>query len=280
MIPVADEMLMAYADGELTPPEQQALEQLLRQDPVLRSRLEPFIHTRMRLSTAFDAALREPVPDRLVEAIRRGPPRQPVKLPVQRPPVQRRVRSALAGMAATLAPNGFTPALAASWAGLIVVGAAAGWIGGYMASSPVIATSGSDLVAAGVLEQALEGNRSNFVSDTDSQGRTAVPLLSFKTKHNSVCREYRLLSGEGSRDFAGLACRNADGAWRIAVHVETAKLPPPPPPDAQDYGTARGPGNPSVDAVVDKLMAREPFGKEDEKALLKNGWTMPASPAP
>jgi hypothetical protein len=275
MIPVADEMLMAYADGELTPPEQQALEQLLRQDPVLRSRLEPFIHTRMRLSTAFDAALREPVPDRLVEAIRRGPPRQPVKLPVQR-----RVRSALAGVAATMAPNGFTPALAASWAGLIVVGAAAGWIAGYMASSPVIATSGSDLVAAGVLEQALEGNRSNFVSETDSHGRAAVPLLSFRTKHNTVCREYRLLSGESSRDFAGLACRNTDGAWRIAVHVETAKLPPPPPQDTQDYGTAFGPSNPSVDAVVDKMMAREAFGKEDERALLKNGWTMPTSPGP
>lgn len=106
-------------------------------------------------------------------------------------------------------------------------------------------------------------------------------MLSFKTKQNNVCREYRLSSGEGSRDFAGLACRNADGAWRIAVHVETAKLPPlTPPEDTQEYVPAFGPSNPSVDAVVDKMMAREPFGKEDERALLKNGWKTSASPAP
>ena len=54
-----DELLMAYADGELSPEEARAFEARLAADPALRQRLEPFTSTSASLSGLFDRALTE-----------------------------------------------------------------------------------------------------------------------------------------------------------------------------------------------------------------------------
>lgn len=280
MNPVSDEMLMAYADGELTSEESRALEQLLQQDPALRARLEPFVETRVRLTAAFEHTLREPVPHRLVAAIRRAPVAG--RASRARLSLGERIRNALTAAAAILAPAnlGLIPSVAASMAGLVLVGAAAGWIAARStAPSSLIEASGPDLVAAGALAHALEANPSGTASAGDGRGATVVPVLSFKTGSQAVCREYRVRTADADRDFAGLACRSADGVWRVALHVETAKQVTASP--GAPYETATASNVPAVDALVETMISGESFGQDDEAALLNNGWRAPLSvPAP
>lgn len=271
MSDVPDEVLMAYADGELTPEESQTLERMLRRDPVLRARVEPFIRTREHLASAFDGTLHEPVPERLVAAIRRASP--PARLSLADTSAGSSVRDILRAAFALLAPAGFsfTPALAAGVTALVVTGAAIGWMAGSASvPSSLIAASGADLVATGALARALEANPSGAAARTDEPHTTVVPVLSFNTADGTVCREYRIRSAEADRDFAGLACRNADGVWHVAQHVQTPKQA-----TAQSdgtYQTATGANVPAVDAMVETMMSGEALGADDEAKLLGSGW--------
>jgi len=67
------EQLMAYADGVLDPAQQSRTEQLLRDDPEARDIVERFRRTRPLLAPGLDPLLDEPVPQHLVDAIRRHP---------------------------------------------------------------------------------------------------------------------------------------------------------------------------------------------------------------
>lgn len=278
MIPVPDEMLMAYADGELSPEERKALEALLAGDAVLRARLEPFVETRVRIAAAFEPTLYEPVPERLIAAVARRPaPAASRGSPAPRLPLADRLRNGLAMVAATLFPDGFSPALAASAVALLAVGAAAGWIAGRHApaASGLVAVAGpgagqGGLVAAGPLALALEQRPSRTSTTAGARGAWVVPLLTFRTDAQGICREYRVLGAAADRDFAGLACRGADGAWRVAVHVET---PPLAVQDKASYETATGASVPAVDAVAETLMSGDALGPDEEAALIRNGWS-------
>jgi hypothetical protein len=92
-------------------------------------------------------------------------------------------------------------------------------------------------------------------------------VLSFRTEANGVCREYRI---KGSREFAGLACRTAEGLWRLALHVETPRASNGHGP----YQTATAANVPAVDALTERLISGDAFGKDDEAALLENGWNL------
>lgn len=276
---VSDEILMAYADGELTPEECQALERLLRQDPVLRARLEPFIETRTQLASAFEHTLREPVPERLIAAIERARPSS-ARASLAGFPLGGRIRAFIEAAASHLAPGGYgvTPALAASMAALVVAGGAVGWVAGRATSpSPppqeiaLIAASGQDLVAAGALAQALDANPSRTILRTDGGQTSIEPIVSFKTKTDTVCREYRVTVAAAKNDSAGLACRNPNGTWRIAQHVETPKQITGAPQEG-DYQTATGTNNPAIDAMVETIISGEAFGEIDEARFLKSGW--------
>lgn len=278
---VSDEILMAYADGELTPEERQALERLLRQDPVLRGRLEPYIETRTRLASAFEHALREPVPERLIAAIERARP-SPRAIRTDAS-LGARLRSMIDAAVSRLAPGGYgmTPALAASVAALLVGAGTVGWIAGRATtpSSPpqevaLISTRGTDLVATGALAHALERSPSRTILSTDG-GRTSIePVLSFRTATDTVCREYRVTIAGAKQDAAGLACRNPNGAWRIAQHVETPKQGAAAPSEG-DYQTATGASIPAIDAMVETMISGEAFGAEEEAQVLK----IPAPPS-
>jgi anti-sigma factor RsiW len=287
MMSVPDEMLMAYADGELSPAESQALENLLHQDSALRARLEPFVTTRTRLAAVFEARLHEPIPDRLIAAIARARPASP---PVAKEiSATEMIRHWLDAATAALFPNGLSQAALASVAALLCVGAAAGYLAGR-ASSPetttaLVATSGSaiDLVATGNLAAALETSPSGTAVNAEGTGASIVPVLSFRTQ-GGICREYRIAhtaassAGPAGPDFAGVACRTADGRWRLALHTETPRQVPASG-STGGYQTATANNVPAVDALVDTLITGDALGAADEAALMKRGWQAPPAPA-
>jgi len=276
MVQVPDELLMAYADGELTPPEAKALDALLSQDSALRDRLTPFIETRIRLSTVFEHTLHEPVPDRLIAAISRAAIAEQARR--REPSLGERILEMLRTFAETVLPDGrLTPALAGSAAALLVFGMATGWLVGRIDGSSLIDVTGSGLVASGTLADVLESKPSGLMSDADWKSASVVPVLSFRDQNNSFCREYRILRRDDGPDSAGLACRAPDGTWRVALHVETPKQPQ----TDGTYQTATAANVPAVDTLIEETISGDAFGKDDETELLKNGWQVaPASDEP
>lgn len=184
---------------------------------------------RRRLSAAFDGVLDEPVPDRF-KALLAEPAPQVVDLGAVR--AQRRAMpswAAWGGMAATL-----------------VLGTLIG---------TRLAPSGGDdrLVARGEIARALDTQLASAPA-----GAVAVQI-SFKARDGRWCRSFSTAAS------AGLACREADGAWALQ---QLAAL------------TASGPGMrqaasslpPSVLAAVDAAMAGEALNADQEKAARDAGW--------
>lgn len=65
----SDELIMAYADGELDASHAASLHEAIRNDDALRRQYEIFLATRAILATAFDDILDEPVPATLKAAV-------------------------------------------------------------------------------------------------------------------------------------------------------------------------------------------------------------------
>ena len=278
---VTDEILMAYADGELSPEETNALEALLNTDATLRMRLAPFVVTRREIASTFEPTLDEPVPEHLVAAVLRAP--TPTRGGTANTASDESwLNRTLAAIGSMLFPQGASLATAASVAVLISVGALGGWLASGSAPATetgLIATTGSGLTASGALAHALESTPSGTAWVGDENGAAIVPVMSFRqTDSNGVCREYRVRNAAaGEADYAGLACRADDGQWRVAVHVETPKITTAQTETGSGaYQTATGPNAPAVDAVADTLISGDALGPDEEKALLENGWR-PAS---
>jgi hypothetical protein len=117
------------------------------------------------------------------------------------------------------------------------------------------------------LADALERKPSGTATPAGNAGTTVTPVLSFGSKQNGVCREYRI-AAESGPSFAGLACRKDEGIWRVAIHVETPKQAPV----EGGYQTATGTSVPVVEALVDTMISGAAFGPEEEAAMLKQDW--------
>jgi len=199
---VDNEKLMAFADGELTGAERAEVEAALEHDEALRARLEAHHHMGARLSSAFDGALIEPVPQRLAEAAQT--------------PRQAEVIDFATRHAAKWSVREWG-AMAASVAFGLVVG-----VGVMQQPQPMLVTADSGLTAGGALTQALD---SQLASDTAAAVRIG---LSFRNQSGGFCRTFDLTAGGAS----GVACRSESG-WSIPLisgsagggEVRTASAP-------------------------------------------------------
>jgi len=68
---ITDEMLVAFADGELDGAQRKDLASRLADEPELARRLAVFTTTGRSLSRFYEQDLREPIPERLLEALDR-----------------------------------------------------------------------------------------------------------------------------------------------------------------------------------------------------------------
>jgi len=69
IVVVPDELIMAYADGEIAEPLKARVREAIWNDSAVRRKYEMFLATRSILASAFDPVLREPVPARLKRAV-------------------------------------------------------------------------------------------------------------------------------------------------------------------------------------------------------------------
>jgi hypothetical protein len=224
----SDAMLMALADGELSPQDAAPLLARVAADPAMAERFEVFVTTRALMRDAYDAG---PVPDRLVNAILAAPAEAApnvVAFPTRK--------------ARLLAPM----ALAASL--VLAVG-----VGSFMgARGPASLPSAVDIaeIAAGELATLPTGGEAGF---DGGQGRV---LGSYDTERG-LCRLIAVTATAG-REERAVVCRETD-TWTVALAitaVDKAYVP------ASDEAVAL------IDGFLDQIGAGPALSPEDEAAAL------------
>jgi hypothetical protein len=252
-----DELLTAYVDGELDGSELARVEQAIAQDARLAQRVARHRALRGRLRKAFDGALREPLPQRLVNAAKLDAPAGPAqiidlariraerarRLERRRLPVPR--RAAVAVTASVLIGLG---------AGLLIER--------LLSAAPLTEYRDGTLLASGSLDHALSEQLA---------GAAAAPAavrigLSFRAKSGGYCRTFVL---DGNRTLAGLACREQQH-WRILTLLGTDTTAAPG--GAQAYRMAGSAMPAPLLQAVNEHISGEPLDAAAEAKARRSGW--------
>jgi len=238
-----DEVLMAYADGELDAATRHEIESAMAQDPELARAVARHRAVAARVRAAYDGVLAEPVPERLAQLLR-----EPTTPPVtelapmrerRRPPDTRWHLPAWAAMAASV---------------LVGIG-----VGVLVAREPEshYGAAGGGLVARGELARALTGRLAGAPADS------GVHIgITFRDHQGDFCRSF------AAGGDAGLACRSG-GDWRIRVLAEA--------PPGGELRAAAGVPLPVLQAI-DAAIDGEPLDAAQELAARDANWNEPTRP--
>ncbi len=256
---IPDDILMAFADGELDEATRRMVETAERDDPDVRRRLATHRQLRARLQTAFAATLEEPVPERLLAAARK--PAAPLAPSVPVAPVIRLAdrRAAKLGAAARRISISAWPALG-SLAASILVGLGLGYAVWHSPDELLKTSADGGVVADGTLAQAL----STQLAAQRPPDRVATIGLSFLAKSGAYCRTFSLSSGGAG---AGLACRDGE-RWRIHLLAPAANEGSA----GSGYRTAGSNDSPQLRSLIESEIQGEPLTQDGEKAARRAGW--------
>jgi hypothetical protein len=244
----SDETLMAYTDGELDAATAAALEQALAGDAALAQRVARARALRARLQDAFAPVLTEPVPERLLAAMRAAPGQAAVAKVIPLP-----VR--------TRAPARWSWPQWGAMAASLVVGALLGpLLLKPSAPQPALATSGGRLLANGALSQALT-QRPASAPDT---GAPVAIGVSFRARGGNYCRSFVL---HETQPLAGLACREGS-AWEVVALAQAGA----DEAAGGGYRQAASALPPAVARSIDELIDGEPLDAAAEAAARAHDW--------
>jgi len=255
-VTIPDDILMGFADGELDEATRQMVEAAERDDPDVRRRLAAHRQLRARLQTAFAATLDEPVPERLLAAVRKpAAPIAPVA-PVIRLADQRAAKTRAATRKFSISAWPVFGSLAAS----ILVGLGLGYAVWHGPDELLKTSSDGSVVAGGTLAKAL----STELAADRPPDRVATIGLSFLAKSGAYCRTFSLSSGQAG---AGLACRDGE-RWRIHLLAPAAN----DMSAGSDYRTAGSNDSPQLRSLIESEIQGEPLTQEGEEAARRAGW--------
>ena len=245
-MPLSEDKIMAYVDGELDPAEDADVAAGLVDDPVAGDRAHALRELNGLLRAAYDDALKEPVPEALLRTVERR-------------------RDGVRGFRLDRLFEGF---LAPAWAHaatavlLIAIGGGAGaWLFRSEAE-----TAGSQQLAA-----VLETERSGVPTRITVDGGQITPLLTFVHRDGRYCRQFEDLT-HGTAAY-GLACRSEGGAWQVEMMINADLWnDPAKEPSGPDYQLAGGPLDGLIDQALEAAMSEPPLAPEAERALISGGW--------
>ena len=243
---VSDEVLTAYADGELDADEAARVRAAVAADPALARRLAALREAREVARAAYadvargerilDALLREPVPAALIASVLAAdasvpPPRRAANANVRR----------IAAIAASVA---------------LVVG---GVLGALLAPSPTRMAHPLDPLgpATPMLARALDAAASG--QEVAFMGGVIRLLASYPTDRGP-CRSFAV---ESATPVTALACREGD-VWRTRIAVAR-----PITPDG--FVPASG-EDPLLRELLDRVGAGAPLDGEAEREAIARGW--------
>jgi hypothetical protein len=248
-----DEILMAFADGELDDEQAALVTAAIDADPALAERVGMFLATREAARAAVFAHARangiEDVPAALREAVEKI-----VSVTTERAEPDNVVSFPPAGSHSTRphAPTSPWMRLAASVA--ILLAGAGGYLAGSMQGGD--GRNFAELSLPGLtdtLESASSGSRVAL------EGDGLVELVaSFRDGSGALCREFELERADGG-NFVAIAC-HGDGEWSARLLVAL--------PDAAG-GYAPAASLEAVDAWIEATQAGAPLSAEEERQALR-----------
>jgi hypothetical protein len=247
----SDEILTAYAEGELGEPARSQVERAMRADPALAARVAQHKAMRSRMSHLFANIVNEAIPPRPQpgagggKVIQLGAVRAARQQQQQQQQARERPRwSWRQGVAIAVA---------------LVVGLAAGALGlrAFDDGGRILAVSSKDgaLVAQGTLAGALSRQ---LASGGPSGSRVRIGA-SFLAKDGNYCRSFALGA------TAGLACMDG-GQWRIPVLEEGNAGEP----ESYRQATTEIPN--AVLGAIDQRITGAALSADDERAARERGW--------
>ena len=249
----SDEVLMAYADGELDQVARAEIEAAMATDPEVARAVERHRAFAANVRGAYQSVLEEPVPARLA-ALASADDEATAEMPIvqlgeRRAERERRAEKAAAAAAAR-------PRLP-QWAAIAASLAIGLLVGLFALREPAVPweESGAGLVARGDLDRALT---------TQLAGEAEVAAvrvgISFRNRQGGYCRAFHL---QREAPLAGLACRE-DGDWRLQVLTAAAKQ------EGELRPAAAMPM--AVLQAVDAAIDGEPLDAAAEAAAREAGW--------
>ena len=248
---LSDEILMAFADGELDEPVAAAVAKAMAEDPGLARRVVDFQQSRRLTRSAFSSTLAPDVPPALyaavsaqVKAFEAGNAAD-----ADDTVTEFRHRTPPAAQSGRTYPSFMKMALAASVAALAV---AAGYFAGQREAS------GSNGLIAQLESPSVRHALSTAASGQDVElptGRLRV-ISSYRLANGSLCREFKLQGAAGAAD--AIACRR--GEWNVDfAAAKPAGSADYIPSDGADpvsaYLQSVNAGDPLVDAAEAQALA-------------------------
>ena len=247
----SDEVLMAYADGELDPATREQVQNAINMDPDIARRVAAHRALRDALRSGFDPVLGERVPERLLAAARsRGPERAAEASPSESKVVP------LFRNRAPVRPWPKWAALAASF----VLGVLALQFATSLRKPGSITERNGQLLASGALEQAL----SNQLAGPQTAAPPVQIGVSFRSKGGHYCRTFLLRE---TTSLGGLACNEA-GNWKLEV-LAHGEAGPANNPEYRPAGSALPPA--VIQAVNDNIVG-DPLDAQSEAIARDHQW--------
>lgn len=234
----ADEKFFAWLDGELSGAEAAEVEAKVASDPELARLADEHRALQSRLKGAFDPIANAPVPQHLIDSVRRP---------------KAEVIDFQAAKKAREPQRTWRPA--AQWAAMaatLVLGFFAGTFAPHHNDAPVTVQDGA-LYASASLNQAL----SSDLASAPANGPVRIGLT-YRDQAGAVCRTFT------EAKSSGLACRNG-ARWQLRG------LFPASEGQGDAYRMAAG-MDPNLAALVNSTIAGDPFGPAQEKAAQRRGW--------
>ena len=252
---IPNETLMAYVDGELDPSMRATVEAAMRDDPEVDTRIAQYRLLRARIQSAYAAELAEPVPQRLLAALRQSDRTSEAKVMDLAG-----ARASVAQKSARARPNEMRWRYVASMAASLLVAVGAGYFAWHRSQSDIIQDVGGSLVASGLLSRGLSDQLSG-----ESAPSSAVQIgLSFLAKAGDYCRTFTITSGAAG---SGLACRHSN-EWEIRLLVQ----PEMGQGDRTEYRIATTSLSPVILNTVQNEMSAGPLDRPAEIAARSKGW--------
>jgi hypothetical protein len=244
---IDDEILMAYADGELDATQAAQIQLAMQTDASIAARVAQHRALRVQLQTGCTDVLSEQVPQRLLNTLLApaAPAVKVIKLAQARqlksaPPTRRWSSREWGAMAASLV------------AGIVV-----GMYALDFNSAQLVSEQGGTLIAQGKLDSALTTQLASH-----SEAASAIQIgISFRNHNGEYCRSFALTEGDS---LAGLACRAQD-RWRVQLLTEAND-------DASEFRQAGSTTPAAVLALVDQQIEGEPLDADAEATAQKSGW--------
>jgi anti-sigma factor RsiW len=239
MTEIDDQMLMAFADGELSGEAAERVAAAVAADPALAERVARHRAQRAALAEAFAPVLDEPVPPALAAAA----DRRVVGLDEAR--ARREARR---------------PSFAARW-GTVAAALLVGVVAGHLLdpSRGMIGMWRGELVARAELAAALDDQLA--AHDPVRRGSPVRIGLTFRDREGAYCRTFTAARADA---VSGIACRD-DGRWALRMAVAG-----PAPPAGGGYRMAAG--DAAILEAAQAMMGGEPLDAAAEKAARDRAW--------